>query len=326
MHGKQVWIVVCIGVLLLGLILLIGCAKTKKVLYKVDYGGRDVFIDAKDAYAAGERVDLRTYIVMDATPTVTVDGERLSPRVDGYEYLVYSFTMPAHDVKVEFSLGGSDMMALKYRIEYDNEAGLVNPIHEAFPGEPVTLQMHIVFDKITNVYANGAPVQQTDGPDSDCLYYTFIMPSEDVYIEIKTDNIGGADPILCADYYERVSGIDPQAGEPGYYELALYQDGQDTLLLEVINEGGTPRETVTRYRVPKDVHNKVCEFFYTNKMEEWNNLEDTYPIDGMMYAVQYVEDGYTYRVTSESMPEGGESVFSAFRALLYAYLTDANRE
>lgn len=325
MHKKQILSFFCICILLVGVITMFGCSK--KDLYRVEYGNKSAFIDAKDRYAAGETVTLRTYIVMDASPTVTVDGERLSPRVDGYEYLVYTFVMPAHDVKVDFTLGGSDMMANLHEITYPNGTfGLVDPVYSAFPGETVTVKLHPVYDKITNVYANGVAVSQTDGPDSDLLYFSFIMPAEDVAIEIRSDNIGGADPVLYADYYEIVTGIDTDGGEgPGYYELVLSADGQDTLLLEEYRNGGTSRETVTAYRVPKSVYSEVAELFYTNRMETWNDLEDTYPIDGKYCVVRYVEDGYTYRVTSESMPDGGEKVFSAFRALLSAYLNDDYR-
>ena len=152
------------------------------------------FIDVKDRYAEGEEVRLKTYIVMDASPTVTADGERLSPEMEGYDYLVYSFTMPAHDVTVRYSLGGSDMMMQPRRILYA-DSGVIDPIPEAYPGETVTLKVGMVSDKITYVYANDEPVQQVDGPDDGFLYYAFVMPYEDVTVRVESKNISGADPI-----------------------------------------------------------------------------------------------------------------------------------
>ena len=109
MRAKKV---VSVALILLMLLLPLACEKKPTYRVIVENG---MFVDLKERYAEGEEVRLKTYIVMDASPTVTADGERLSPKLDGYEYLVYSFIMPAHDVTVSYSLGGSDMMMQPFR-------------------------------------------------------------------------------------------------------------------------------------------------------------------------------------------------------------------
>lgn len=190
--------------LLLVCVMLIGCKNqsaepteapepTETPTYRVDLSGQeDIFVDVKDRYAAGERVVLKTYVVMDASPIVTVDGERLSPDLsnEDYRYIVYSFTMPDHDVKVDYSLGGSDMERIGCRIEYEGDAmRVLDPVYDAYPGETVMLKMGLIFDVSTDVFVDGESVLQVDGPDSDYLYFAFTMPDHDVVVTVESKNI-----------------------------------------------------------------------------------------------------------------------------------------
>jgi len=174
------------------MMLLLPFACEKKPTYRV-IAENGMFVDLKERYAEGEEVRLKTYIVMDASPTVTADGERLSPKLDGYQYLVYTFIMPAHDVTVSYSLGGSDMMMMPFRITYDGY-GVIDKIESAYPGETVLLKVGLVFDKITDVYVNDEKIQQVDGPDEDFLYFAFTMPYEDVTVRVESKNISVVDP------------------------------------------------------------------------------------------------------------------------------------
>ncbi|MBR0508093.1 MAG: hypothetical protein IJJ86_05745 [Clostridia bacterium] len=180
---------------LAAVVLMVGCAKSAPK-YRVDYGEQKyVFIDAEEYYEAGDEVRLKTYLVMDASPTVTADGRRLTPETEGYKYLVYTFTMPAHDVQVTYSLGGSDMMMQPVAITYEGDTGrLIDPVSGAYPGQTVTLKLGLVFDVSTEVLVNGEPAQQTDGPDSDYLYYAFVMPYEPAAVEIRSTNSSAVDP------------------------------------------------------------------------------------------------------------------------------------
>ncbi len=182
----------CITIVLVLLLFLLLFACEKKPTYRV-IAENGMFVDLKERYAEGEEVRLKTYIVMDASPTVTADGERLSPELDGYEYLVYTFIMPAHDVTVSYSLGGSDMMMMPFRITYDGY-GVIDKIESAYPGETVLLKVGLVFDKITDVYVNDEKIQQVDGPDEDFLYFAFTMPYEDVRVRVESRNISEVDP------------------------------------------------------------------------------------------------------------------------------------
>ena len=173
------------------LTLLLPLACERKTTYRV-IAENGTFIDLKSRYAEGEEVRLKTYIVYDASPTVTADGERLSPELEGNAYLVYSFIMPAHDVTVSYTLGGSDMMMQPFHIVYEDRS-VIDPVDSAYPGETVMLKVGMVFDKITDVYVNDEKIQQVSGPDDDFLYFAFEMPFEDVTVRVESKNISVAD-------------------------------------------------------------------------------------------------------------------------------------
>ena len=181
--------IVLITLALLMLLLPLACERKTTYRVIVENG---TFVDLKTSYAEGEEVRLKTYIVYDASPTVTVDGERLSPELEGSAHLVYSFIMPAHDVTVSYSLGGSDMMMQPFHIAYEDRS-VIDPIESAYPGETVLLKVGLVFDKITDVYVNNEKIQQVSGPDDDFLYFAFEMPYEDVTVRVESRNISGAD-------------------------------------------------------------------------------------------------------------------------------------
>ena len=347
---KKRYLLIWIALLLSAALLLAGCRKNTEnadaqteeddplsdgsddtPTYRIDFGGRNsMFIDAPERCAAGDEVVLKTYIVMDATPVVTVDGERLSPDVsDDYRYLLYTFIMPAHDVEVTYSISGSDMIR-QFSIAYEGDTlRVIDPVYRATPHDIVTVKLGMIFDVVTEVRVNGKNAEQVDGPDSGYLYFEFEMPEEDVTVEIASNNISVVDgePIIMVDYYETaVAAVGDDGAENGYYELVLYDDQNGDLLLVEYRNGGTPQETETRYRVPMSVLTDALDVIYDARMNEWNGMTDTISADGALYVCSYNDSGSYTRVTSEQMPADGMEAFSALRSLLSAYLADAYRE
>lgn len=94
----------CIALILLGLLLtgLTGCSGGKK--YQVDYcGSKDCYSNARDSYRAGTEVTL--YFELVATDTeysFRLDGEPIRYTYDDQKGFVIRFTMPDHDVKLEW--------------------------------------------------------------------------------------------------------------------------------------------------------------------------------------------------------------------------------
>ena len=88
-----------IGVMLMSLFT--GCFAKR---YSVDYSGqKESYLHAKDSYRAGEKVEIFfDRIATDTDYSFYLDKERLSPLYDDKKGFVITFTMPAHDVVLEY--------------------------------------------------------------------------------------------------------------------------------------------------------------------------------------------------------------------------------
>jgi len=118
--------------------------------------------------------------------------------------------------------------------------------------------------------------------------------------------------VMLADYYERAAGT---ADEQPYYELVLYTQDADYLLLEQYQNGGTDRETVKQYTVSKDVYAKVMDVVKTNDLASWNETGSE-SAEGVYRVVKYYDNGTYIRVSTDRMPEDGQSAFNAVKQVL----------
>ncbi len=118
---------------------------------------------------------------------------------------------------------------------------------------------------------------------------------------------------VLVDYYDQVTGTEMK--QP-YYELVLYRLNDGTYLLEEYYEGGMKDERVRGYGVDEDFYQRVIEVIRDCGMEQWKDLDDTFPIDGAYYSCRFFDhDAYT-RVTSEDMPEDGIRAFGSVQKAL----------
>ncbi len=124
---------------------------------------------------------------------------------------------------------------------------------------------------------------------------------------------------MLADYYERAAGT---ADEQPYYELVLYTQDADHLLLEQYENGGTDRETVTQYTVAKDVFAQVMDAVKTYDLAKWNETGSE-SADGVYRVIKYYDNGTYIRVSTDRMPEDGLSAFDAVKQVLTAAVNGA---
>ena len=128
--------------------------------------------------------------------------------------------------------------------------------------------------------------------------------------------------VMLADYYERSVGT---ADEQPYYELVLYTQGADLLLLEQYENGGTDRETMTQYTVSKDIYAKIIDLVKTYDLASWNETGSE-SADGVYRVIKYYDNGTYIRVSTDRMPEDGLSAFDAVKQLLAAAVNEAAGE
>ena len=118
--------------------------------------------------------------------------------------------------------------------------------------------------------------------------------------------------VMLADYYERMAGT---ADEQPYYELVLYTQDADHLLLEQYENGGTDRETVKQYTVSKDIYAKVMDVVKTYDLASWNETGSE-SAEGVYRVVKYYDNGTYIRVSTDRMPEDGLSAFNEVKQVL----------
>ncbi|MBR1589608.1 MAG: hypothetical protein IJ657_00805 [Acidaminococcaceae bacterium] len=124
------------------------------------------------------------------------------------------------------------------------------------------------------------------------------------------------DKVMLIDYFERAVGTPEEAP---YYELVLYQHNETELLLERYANGGTPEETVTTFHVPAEVYEKVMQIIQGHDMASWNSHSDCFALDGKLYVCKFQDGERFIRVSSDAMPEDGQTAFHEIRSLLNGY-------
>lgn len=86
--------------LLLTMLFFYGC---NKKTFSVDYcGQKDAYINARDKYTAGEKVEVYfNLIATDTNYSFYLDGESINPSYDVNKGYIIKFTMPEHNVKLK---------------------------------------------------------------------------------------------------------------------------------------------------------------------------------------------------------------------------------
>ena len=79
------------------LLSLFGCGKAPE--YQLIHGNE--IVTEKDVYRQGDEVTVKAHIVLDEKAEMYVDGYRVLTTTEDYEWYVYTFEMPDHDVEVK---------------------------------------------------------------------------------------------------------------------------------------------------------------------------------------------------------------------------------
>ena len=208
----------------------------------------------------------------------------------------------------------------QYKIIYDDSSFFLDPPVTAREGEEVLLKTDQVSSQLA-FYLDREEIEFRK--QSEIFSYSFTMPAHNVYVSCrKTGEYIGVpeNARVLADSFNRITGT-PMT-QP-YSEIVLYEAEPEDIL-EVYENGGMEDETVTRYYVSKDAYPEILNIILGCKMDTWNDLEDTYPIDGCMYAVRFWDGEKQIRVTSDAMPADGMQSFYAVDSAMYRLVGNAD--
>lgn len=198
-------------ILLVGL-LLVGCSGAGK--YQVDYcGAKGCYSNAKDSYRAGSEVTL--YFELVATDTdysFLLDGEPVHYTYDDQKGFVIQFTMPDHDVKLEYNAYNS-MLPM---VEDGSAPGIVSGAGLMGIGNPVA--------------------ESTLEELAEETGYTLTLP-EETFQDLSVTRITGAVPLYTVEfrsseddnYYTFRLKKDPTAGDISgmYYTWTIHDVTED---------------------------------------------------------------------------------------------------
>ena len=140
---------------------------------------------------------------------------------------------------------------------------------------------------------------------------------EEDSLDNSTSKESGEDLKVLIDYFDRVTGT-PM--ELPYDRIILYESEEEEDILCVYKDITTESETVSRYSVSKDGYSQVLKVIYDNEMDRWNLRDDTYPIDGGYYYLNYWNGEKYVQVTSDAMPDSGFGDFAAVEKSMYGLL------
>jgi len=206
-----------------------------------------------------------------------------------------------------------------YNIIYDDASVFIDAPDHAEEGEEVVLKTNLSSSPFT-FYLDKEEINFLQ--EEDHLIYSFTMPNHNVYISCqKTSEFIGVpeNATVLVDSFNRITGtvmIQP------YSEIVLYE-AEPNDILEVYKNGDMEDETVSRYYVSKDAYPKILKIILDLQMDTWNDLEDTYPIDGAFYVVRFWDGEKQVRVTSDDMPSDGMQAFYTVDNAMYALLNEA---
>ena len=206
-----------------------------------------------------------------------------------------------------------------FKIIYDDPSFFIDAHAQAKEGQEVILKTDLLSSPFT-FYIDQKEIEfQKEG---DHLIYSFIMPDHNVYISCqKTGDFIGVpeNATVLIDSFNRITGT--IMTQP-YSEIILYE-AEPNDILEVYENGDMEDETVSRYYVSKDAYPQILNIILDQQMDTWNDLEDTYPIDGAYYVVRFWDGEKQIRVTSDAMPENGMQAFYTVDNAMYALLDQA---
>lgn len=206
-----------------------------------------------------------------------------------------------------------------FKIIYDDPSFFIDAPAQAKEGQEVFLKTDPLSSPFT-FYIDQKEIEfQKEG---DHLIYSFIMPDHNVYISCqKTGDFIGVpeNATVLIDSFNRITGT--IMTQP-YSEIILYE-AEPNDILEVYKNGDMEDETVSRYYVSKDAYPQILNIILDQQMDTWNDLEDTYPIDGAYYVVRFWNGEKQIRVTSDAMPENGMQAFYTVDNAMYALLDQA---
>ena len=189
-------------------------------------------------------------------------------------------------------------------------------------GETVRIKIPLATDTDYTFSVDGENVMPEVSSKGTHLIYKFVMPEHDVKVEFSSRNSmvyipqapEDTEGTLLFDYYEAPVAI---VGEAFYDEITV-NESEGMYFINVYSGSSTEGTTTSHsaYWAPDGLMDELMRAVKKHKMAKWNDRDGV----GMTGAITVVkfrnDDGDYIRVTSEHMPEDGQSAFNEIYSIL----------
>lgn len=232
-----------------------------------------------------------------------------------------------------FLLGLCSCTVPEYAVDYGgNKECFLNAEDTYRAGEKVELRTYLATDTDYSLRVDGKAAEQSLDEEG-FLVFTFVMPDHDVTVEYNMHNsMINTDPEpvdrldtekeLLFDYYSAPVAV---VGESEYHETTLNRGSDGGYYLNTYSgscdEGTT--ESHDAYYADAELLEKLTAVVERYGMAGWNG-QTGIGSDGAIRVVKFRgEDGELIRVSTEHMPENGDTVFDEIISVLSAALQNA---
>ncbi|MBR0303227.1 MAG: hypothetical protein IJQ80_05210 [Clostridia bacterium] len=214
--------------------------------------------------------------------------------------------------------------AEKYKVDYSGQKDYFTGAKDEYKvGETVTVYYGLIATDTDYWFTLDGEKLNCAWDDDNGYVIEFTMPSHDVVLECHSRNSMVYEPYsegdILVDYYIGTVGTD---GGDSYRELVLsYIDFYQAKLEVITYSAASGVETVTEYTVPYDAINMCFEAIDEEDFRSWADLEDYECLDGAITSLGYLDrDGEYIKVSTDKMPQDGESALDRVGAVLAEYI------
>lgn len=194
------------------------------------------------------------------------------------------------------------------------------------PGDRVNINYpYIATDTDYKFYLDGEAVNASYDEGRGYVL-EFTMPDRDVKVTVESRNSMVYTPIpteagtLLIDYWEKT--LSTAEGEQEIYQITVEATEMENEHLAVLQMGDNRQE----YIIPISVYESLVNFAENSCLEEWNYLEDPFSLEGKIISFTLCVDGEYLEISSDSMPEDGETVLEYLRLSIKDHLIEANEK
>lgn len=213
-----------------------------------------------------------------------------------------------------------------YHVTIVGAEDIITDLKESYrKGEEVRLTVMNEVDSVIAAYIGSEELEHKE-TETGQQYFTFIMPDHDVEVAIESrQKEKPYDFSDCLLVYSYTSGAIDSAKEypHGYNQMdVMYQPDTNRYVLVARYACGTDKEFMEWFNTPSALNEKIEEIITRYDMTDWDNVQDTVSLDGVMLTFYFERDGVPYYLTTEKMPLNGREAFDEISMAMNDYLLD----